>query len=92
MADAEPTPTARVLMKAEHVRNQISGLTDYPTTPELQEDTARVYGPLLVEMCRLAIEQWRQCSPTPQPLSMTLIRMREVIQGAWAQEELDEFS
>jgi hypothetical protein len=61
---------------------------DY-NTPEVGEAKAKEIAPHLLELCRLAVEQWYRCSPTPQPLSLTIIRMRDAVIFA-AREEQDE--
>jgi hypothetical protein len=89
-----PTIAARVLMRAERVRDEVLLLSPEPVTPELSEAQAREYGPLLVELCRLAVAEWRrpEASLTPQNLSNVLIRIREAIQTAWVEEVLDDVS
>lgn len=89
-----PTIAARVLMRAERVRDEVLFVSPEPATPELSEAQAREYGPLLAELCRLAVAEWRrpEASPTPQNLSKVLIRMREAIQTAWVEEVLDDVS
>lgn len=94
MSDQLPTIAARVLMRAERVRDEVLFVSPEPATPELSEKQGNAYGPLLVELCRLAIAEWRrpEASPTPQNLSNVLIRIREAIQTAWVEEVLDDVS
>ena len=89
-----PTIAARVLMRAERVRDEVLFVSPEPATPELSEKQGTAYGPLLVELCRLAIAEWRrpEASPTPQNLSNVLIRMSDTIKTAWVEEDANELS
>lgn len=89
-----PTIAARVLMRAERVRDEVLFVSPEPATPELSEKQGNAYGPLLVELCRLAIAEWRrpEASPTPQNLSNVLIRMSDTIKTAWVEEDANELS
>ena len=84
-----PTPAALALMAADRVRSQRECYGPDYNTPDMSEAKAREIAPHLLALCQLAVEQWYRCSPTPQPLSTTMIRMRDAIIFA-AQEEQDE--
>ena len=90
-SQAPITPAAIALLNAERVRGQMAAYGPDFNTPEVGEAKAREIGPHTLELCRLAVEQWYRCSPTPQPLSTTMIRMRDAVIFA-AQEERDELS
>lgn len=79
-----PTIAARVLMRAELVREQVAAVPTRKAPPELPEDKATQYGPLLLEFLRLAIAEWRrpEASATPQNLSLVLMRAERVIDDA----------
>ena len=89
-----PTIAARVLMRAERVRDEVLLVSPEPATPELSEKQGNAYGPLLGELCRLAIAEWRrpEASATPQNLSNVLIRMSDTIKTAWVEEDANELS
>lgn len=84
MSDELPTIAARVLMRAERVRDQVAAVPTRQAPPELPEAEAREYGPLLLEFLRLAIAEWRRpgASATPQNLSLVLLRAERVIDDA----------
>jgi hypothetical protein len=94
MSDELPTIAARVLMRAERVRDEVLFVSPEPATPELSEKQGREYGPLLAELCRLAVAEWRrpEASPTPQNLSNVLIRISDTIKTAWVEEDANELS
>ena len=86
-----PTPAALALMAADRVRGHREVYGPTYNTPDIREAKAREIAPHLLALCQLAVEQWYRCSPTPQPLSTTVIRMRDAIIFA-AKEEQDELS
>lgn len=85
-----PTIAARVLMRAERVRDLVEHVPCRSAPPaDLSEEKARVNGPLLLEHLRLAIAEWRRpgASPTPQNLSQALMSAEKAIMHAGNERE-----
>jgi hypothetical protein len=76
---ARITPAAKALLNAERVRDKLTFCGVRPMTPELTEEQGKIVAPHLVELCRLLVEQWYRLSPTPQPMSTTIINIRDCI-------------
>ena len=90
MSDQLPTVAARVLMRAERVRDQVRDVPQpggYPA--DMPEDVARANGPLLLAYLRLAIAEWRRpgVSATPQNLSQVLMSAEKAIVRANDEKE-----
>jgi hypothetical protein len=81
------TPEEQSIARALIVREQLDSITDYPMVRPISADGARLVGPHLVELCRLMIQQWRTAYNTPQQLSHTLIRIKELLTDQWALED-----
>ncbi len=69
--------TAKALMHAERVRERLEAYGRTPLVPAIGEASARVHAPHIVELCREVVEKWYVCSETPQPLSLSIIRLRD---------------
>ena len=84
MTEALPTIAARVLMRAERVRDQVNDVPWNRAPADMPEDKARTNGPLLLEYLRLAIAEWRRpgASATPQNLSQVLMSAEKAIERA----------
>jgi len=81
------TPVEQSIARAAIVREQLDAITDYPMVRPISADGARLVGPHLVELCRLMIQQWRTAYNTPQQLSHTLIRIKDLLNDQWALED-----
>jgi hypothetical protein len=85
-----PTITARVLVRAERIRDQVNDVPCRTAPPaDMPEDKARTNGPLLLEYLRLAIAEWRRpgASATPQNLSQVLMSAEKAIERANSETE-----
>lgn len=69
--------TARALMHAERVRQRLEAYGRKPLVPAISEDACRVHAPHIVELCREVVEDWYQTTATPQPVSTSIIRLRD---------------
>jgi hypothetical protein len=78
-APAPVTPAAKALLNADRVRSRITAYRSEPVCPEISEAKGKEIAPHLVELCRMVVEDWYQCSPTPQPLSNTIINIRDCL-------------
>jgi hypothetical protein len=77
----------RIAARTLVVRASVDNLSLTPLCPVVSEEMARRIGPLVVELWRLMVEKWLTARNTPQPLSMTIMDAKEVLQHAWALEE-----
>jgi hypothetical protein len=85
MSDELPTVAARVLMRAERISDEVARVPFRgESPPDMPEDEARIYGPLLLQFLRLAFAEWTrpEASATPQNLSLVLMRAGRVIDDA----------
>jgi len=90
MTDSTPSPLTleeRIARRTLTVREQINDLTPSRMCPVVSDETARLLGPLMVELWALLVEKWLVARDTPQPLSVTIMDAKSVLQTAWALEE-----
>ena len=69
--------TAKALMHADRVRERLEAFGRKRLVPAISEAACRVHAPHIVELCRQVVEDWYQCSATPQPVSLSIIRLRD---------------
>lgn len=69
--------TAKALMHADRVRERLEACGRRPLVPAISEAACRVHAPHIVELCRDVVEKWYVCSATPQPVSMSIMRLRD---------------
>jgi hypothetical protein len=90
-APAPITPAAKALLNAARVRDRLTAYEvmtrSSPVCPEISEAKGKEIAPHLVELCRMVVEDWYQCSPTPQPLSNTIINIRDCLIFAAREEK-----
>ena len=93
MSDAQAPLTSdeKAARNAARVRHRLTAYRPVPVCPDLSHEKRVEQVDVLFELCRMAVEDWYQCSPTPQPLSNTIINIRDTIMFA-AREDNNELS
>ena len=90
-APAPLTSAEKAARNAARVRSRLTAYRPVPVCPDLSRENRVEQADVLFELCRTAVEDWYQCSPTPQPLSNTIINIRDTIMFA-AREDTNELS
>lgn len=74
---SESEQTAKALMHADRIRDRLEAFGRKPLVPSIGEVACRIHAPHIVELCRDVVEKWYVSSPTPQPVSVAIIRLRD---------------
>ena len=86
-APAPITPAEKAQRNAARVRSRLTAYRPVPVCPDLSREKRVEQCDVLFELCRMVVEDWYHCGPTPQPISNTIINIRDTIMFA-AREEM----
>jgi len=86
-APAPITPAEKAQRNAARVRSRLSAYRPVPVCPDLSREKRVEQCDVLFELCRMVVEDWYYCGPTPQPLSNTIINIRDTIMFAAREEK-----
>ena len=86
-APAPITPAEKAQRNAANVRSRLTAYRPVPACPDLSREKRIEQCDLLFELCRMVVENWYHCRSTPQPISDTIINIRDAIIFAAREEK-----
>ena len=86
-APAPLTSAEKAARNAARVRSRLTAYRPVPVCPDLSREKRVEQCDVLFELCRMVVEDWYYCGPTPQPVSNTIINIRDTIMFAAREEK-----